>query len=177
MRGKNAGDQASLEQAREEFVSQWGALGKAWGINPTMAQIHALLMVSVEPLSTDQIMEKLQISRGNAHGNLRDLVGWGLIRSVIRPGERKELFAAEKDVWKMFCVVARERRRREIEPGLDLLRRCAERTKGLKGVEAVAFHKQIQALRDFAEVADRAMEKLSRSEQNAVIPWALKFFK
>ena len=177
MSTKNTADQAALEQARQEFVSQWGALGKAWGINPTMAQIHALLMVSVEPLSTDRIMEKLQISRGNAHGNLRDLVGWGLIRSVIRPGERKELFAAEKDVWKMFCVVARERRRREIEPGLDLLKRCEERTKGLKGAEAVAFHKQIQALRDFAEVADKAMERLSRSERSAVLPWAIKFFK
>lgn len=167
----------TLDQVRAEFVSQWGALGKAWGINPTMAQIHALLMTSPEPLSTDQVMEKLRISRGNAHGNLRELAGWGLIRSVIRPGERKELFAAEKDVWKMFCVVARERRRREIEPGLELLRRCAERTKGLKGGEAAAFHRQVEALRDFAEVADRAMEKLSRSERNAVIPWALKLFK
>jgi DNA-binding transcriptional regulator GbsR (MarR family) len=170
-------DMGELEKVREEFVSQWGALGKAWGINPTMAQIHALLMTSPEPLSTDQVMEKLRISRGNAHGNLRDLVGWGLIRSVIRPGERKELFAAEKDVWRMFCVVARERRRREIEPGVDLLRRCEEQTKGLKGAEAVAFQKQIRALRDFAEVADKALERLSKSEQSAVIPWVLKFFK
>ncbi len=166
-----------LGKVREQFVSQWGALGKAWGINPTMAQIHALLMTSPEPLSTDQVMEKLRISRGNAHGNLRDLVGWGLIHSVIRPGERKELFEAEKDVWKMFCLVARERRRREIEPGLDLLRRCEERSKSMKGAEATAFHRQIRALRDFAEVADKAMDRLSRSEKSAVFPWALKFFK
>ena len=170
-------DRAELEAAREEFVSQWGALGKAWGINPTMAQIHALLMTSSEPLSTDQVMEKLRISRGNAHGNLRDLIGWGLIHSVIRPGERKELFEAEKDVWKMFCLVARERRRREIEPGLNLLRRCGERTRSLKGAEATAFHRQIRALREFAEVADKAMDRLSRSEKSAMLPWALKLFK
>ncbi len=167
----------ALEKVRQEFVAQWGSLGKAWGINPTMAQIHALLMTSLEPLSTDQVMEKLRISRGNAHGNLRDLAGWGLIRSVIRPGERKELFAAEKDVWRMFCVVTRERRRREIEPGLELLKRCAEQTRGLKGAEAVAFHGQIQALRDFVEIADKAMDRLSRSERSAILPWALKFFK
>ena len=166
-----------LEQVRQEFVSQWGVRGKAWGINPTMAQIHALMMISPEPMSTDQVMEKLRISRGNAHANLRDLVGWGLVRSVIRPGERKELFAAEKDVWKMFCVVARERRRREIEPGLDLLRRCADQTKGLKGAEAAAFQQQIRALCEFAEVADRVMERLSKGEKSTVIPWALKFFK
>jgi DNA-binding transcriptional regulator GbsR (MarR family) len=170
-------DMEELEKVRGEFVSQWGALGRAWGINPTMAQIHAILMTSSEPLSTDQLMERLQISRGNAHGNLRDLVGWGLIHSVIRPGERKELFEAEKDVWRMFCMVARERRRREIEPGLELLRRCEERTKGLKGAEATAFHKQLKALRDFAEVADRTMDRLSRSEKSAALPWALKFFK
>lgn len=175
MSGKEDGD--LLGKVREEFIARWGTLGKAWGINPTMAQIHALLMVSPDPLSTDQVMEKLRISRGNAHSNLRDLVGWGLIRSVMRPGERKELFEAEKDTWKMFCVVVRERRRREIEPGLELLRRCAEHTKGLKGAEAVAFQRQIQSLRDFVEITDKVMERLSKSEQNAVIPWALKFFK
>src|SRR6266853_3826119 len=106
----------ALREARDEFVSQWGVIGSAWGINRTMAQIHALLITSLSALSTDDIMEDLKISRGNAHSNLRDLVSWGLVRSVVRKGERKEFFEAEKDVWKMFCIIIRERRRREMRP-------------------------------------------------------------
>src|SRR5437667_10630453 len=90
---------AALREAGDEVVSQWGAIGSAWGINRTMAQIHALLITAPAALSTDEIMAELKISRGNAHSNLRDLVSWGLVRSVVRKGERKEFFEAEKDVW------------------------------------------------------------------------------
>src|SRR5256885_14687249 len=137
---------AALHRARDEFVTQWGAIGSAWGINRTMAQIHALLITTPRPLSTDEIMEDLKISRGNAHGNLRDLVGWGLVRSVVRKGERKEYFEAEKNVWKMFCIIIRERRRRELRPALAILKECRARTKDLRGAEAAAFNKQIHAL-------------------------------
>jgi DNA-binding transcriptional regulator GbsR (MarR family) len=113
---------ARLAAARDEFVTQWGAIGSAWGINRTMAQIHALLIVTPGALTTDEVMEELKISRGNAHMNLRELVGWGLIRSVIRKGERKEYFEAEKDVWKMFCTIIRERKRREIRPAINVSR-------------------------------------------------------
>src|SRR3954471_12525137 len=135
-----------LREARDEFVSQWGVIGNAWGINRTMAQIHALLITAPAALSTDEIMEELKVSRGNAHKNLRDLVSWGLIRSVVRKGERKEYFEAEKNVWKMFCIILRERRRRELRPAQAALRECAARTTGLKGAEAVAFNEQIKAL-------------------------------
>jgi len=91
-----------FENAKEEYIAQWGALGTSWGISRTMAQVHALLMISPEPLSTDQCMEELQISRGNAHTNLKELVGWGLVKIVVKKGERKEFFEAEKDVWKVF---------------------------------------------------------------------------
>src|SRR6266404_8939708 len=163
---------AALRDARDEFVSQWGVIGSAWGINRTMAQIHALLITAPAPLSTDEVMAELKISRGNAHSNLRDLVSWGLVRSVVRKGERKEFFEAEKDVWKMFCIIIRERRRRELRPAMAVLHECAERTKKLKGAEAVAFNKQIKSLSDFLESADGVITKLSRSEQSAVIPWA-----
>jgi DNA-binding transcriptional regulator GbsR (MarR family) len=166
-----------LQQARDEFVSQWGAIGSAWGINRTMAQIHALLITALAPLSTDDVMAELKISRGNAHSNLRDLVSWGLVRSVVRKGERKEFFEAEKDVWRMFCIVIRERRRRELRPALGVLKDCSERTKGMKGADAVAFNKQLNALSDFLQLADRVITKLSQSEQNKMIPWALKFLK
>src|SRR3954453_6980171 len=114
MKEEATNDPVALREARDEFVSQWGAIGSAWGLNRTMPQIHALLITTPNPLSTDEIMEELKISRGNAHGNLRELVSWGLVRSVVRKGERKEFFEAEKDVWKMFCTVMRERRRREL---------------------------------------------------------------
>src|ERR1700677_5086109 len=170
-------DNEALGQARDEFVSQWGAIGSAWGINRTMAQIHALLMVTPRPLTTDEIMDDLKISRGNAHGNLRELVSWGLIRSVVRKGERKEYFEAEKDVWKMFCIVMRERRRRELRPAMTVLTDCAARTKGLKGAEAAAFNKQIKALGDFLDLTDNIITKVTRSEQSRIIPWAMKFLK
>jgi DNA-binding transcriptional regulator GbsR (MarR family) len=168
---------AALREARDEFVTQWGAMGSAWGINRTMAQIHALLITSEQPLSTDEIMEELKISRGNAHGNLRDLVSWGLVRSVVRKGERKEFFEAEKVVWKMFCIVIRERRRRELRPAMEVLQRCAERTKGLRGAEASAFSSQIKELSDFLALADNVITKISNSEQSKIVPWALKFLR
>lgn len=152
-------------------------MGSAWGINRTMAQIHALLMTAPNPLSTDEIMAELKISRGNAHGNLRDLVSWGLIRSIVRKGERKEYFEAEKDVWKMFCIIVRERRRRELRPAMSVLQDCAKRTKDLKGPEATAFNKQIKALQDFLELADNITTKVTKSEQSSVVPWALKLLQ
>jgi DNA-binding transcriptional regulator GbsR (MarR family) len=166
-----------LREARDEFVSQWGVIGNAWGINRTMAQIHALLITAPDPLSTDEIMEELKISRGNAHSNLRDLVSWGLVRSVVRKGERKEFFEAERNVWKMFCIIIRERRRRELRPALAILKECSERTKRLRGAEAAAFNKQIKALSEFLELADGVITKVSQSEQSKMVPWALKFLK
>jgi len=172
-----AAEAAKLGAARDEFVTQWGAMGSAWGINRTMAQIHALLLVSNRPLSTDEIMQDLRISRGNANMNLRDLAGWGLIRSVIRKGERKEYFEAEKDVWKMFCIIVRERKRREIRPAINVLKDCIDRADDLKSPEAVAFTRQTKALCEFMEMADGVLSKVVRSEESAIVPWALKFLK
>jgi DNA-binding transcriptional regulator GbsR (MarR family) len=168
---------ARLEAARDEFVTQWGVMGSSWGINRTMAQIHALLMITPRALTTDEVMEELKISRGNAHMNLRELVGWGLVRSVIRKGERKEYFEAEKDVWKMFCIITRERKRREIRPAINVLKDCIDRADDLKSPEAVAFTKQTKALCEFMEMADGVLSKVVRSEQSTIVPWALKFLK
>jgi DNA-binding transcriptional regulator GbsR (MarR family) len=163
-----------LNAARDEFISQWGAMGGAWGINRTMAQVHALLITSARALTTDDVMAELKISRGNAHQNLRELVGWGLVRSVLRKGERKEYFEAEKEVWRMFCTIARERKRREIEPALRALRTCEEQTRGLKGDKAVAFNRQIRALSDFLAQMESIMDRMSKSEQSTMMPLLLK---
>jgi DNA-binding transcriptional regulator GbsR (MarR family) len=167
----------ALIEAREEFVSQWGAIGSAWGINRTMAQIHALLLTAPEPLGTDEIMRDLQISRGNANTNLRDLVGWGLIRTVLRKGERREFFEAEKDVWKMFCIIARERKRREIHPAIEVLQRCAGRTAGRQDAATKGFHRQMQELCEFLQLGERALEAVASSEQSRAVRFLSKLVR
>jgi HTH-type transcriptional regulator, glycine betaine synthesis regulator len=114
----------ALIECRNLLVRRWGEMGGYWGINRTMAEIHALLFVSGEPLCTDDIMAQLHISRGNASMNLRGLVDWGLIQRQHRLGDRKEYFQADTDVWHMFETIMRERRRREVEPIIDSIERC-----------------------------------------------------
>ncbi|MCB9915301.1 MAG: transcriptional regulator [Planctomycetes bacterium] len=167
----------ALEAAREEFLAQWGALGSAWGVNRTMSRIHALLMVSREPLTTDDVMAELDVSRGNAHKNLKELVSWGLVRPAVRKGERKDYYEAEKDAWKVVRLIARQRRSKEVEPAVAVLADCLERTKGLRDAESVAFRKQLGELHEFATLADSALEKLGREELGKVLPWLLRFLK
>lgn len=165
---------SELTQIKDDFVTQWGALGSQWGINRTMAMIHALLLVSPKPLTTDQIMTELSVSRGNANTNLRDLVSWGLIRQVILKGERKDHYEAEKDTWKIFCTVARERKRRETEPASQVLKDCITRSKDLESVEAQELHKQLTSLNDFVILANSIMEKIASKEQSTLLPKILK---
>src|SRR5688500_17675263 len=103
-----------LAEAKSQFIQAWGTLGSKWGINRTMAQLHALLIVSPDPLSAEELMEALNISRGNANMNIRDLMDWGLVEKIHKPGDRKEYFSAEKDIWKVTKQVARERKKREL---------------------------------------------------------------
>ncbi len=125
------------EQSRLLFIRRWGEMGANWGISRTMAEIHALLFVSAEPLCTDDVMDRLQVSRGNASMNLRQLVNWDLIYRVHRPGDRKEYFSCETNVWQMFEAITRERRRREVEPIIETIKRCkamvADESKGRRG--------------------------------------------
>jgi len=163
-----------LNDAREKFIALWGAMGTAWGINKTMAQIHALLMVAPEPLNTDDVMEQLGVSRGHANTNLRELVNWGLVRTVFQKGDRKDYFESEKDVWKMFCCIARERKRREIDPVVSALGDCAAQTAKLKGAEAAAFNSMVGELQDFTGLVAGVLERIGRSDQSAVMPAMMK---
>ena len=165
---------SEIEKVKDDFVAQWGALGSQWGINRTMAMIHALLLVSPVPLNTDQIMKSLAVSRGNANTNLRDLVGWGLIRQVVVKGERKDHYEAEKDVWKIFCTVARERKRRETEPASKVLEDCIQRSKAIKTAEGKELSKQLTALNEFVTLANTMMEKIASKEQSALLPKLVK---
>lgn len=170
-------DDELLVRVREEFVAQWGALGSHWGINRSMAQVHALLMIAPEPLGTDEVMEQLRISRGNAHANLKELVAWGLVRVVVRKGERREFFEAEKDVWKIFTIVARERKRREIEPALEVLARCVEECSGIRSTEGQALLKQLEELREFVSFASKVADRVAALRHPMAAKLAAKLFE
>src|SRR6516162_8478444 len=115
-----------LENVEDQFVELWNNMAGLWGISPTMARIHGLLYISGAALSMDDIMARLAISRGNVSMNLSKLVEWGLVRRVHRRGDRKEYYESLSDVWEMFTLVANQRKRREIDPILNTLRRCKE---------------------------------------------------
>jgi DNA-binding transcriptional regulator GbsR (MarR family) len=110
----------------DQFVALWGEMASTWGINRTMAKIHALLYCAERPLNTDQIMERLDVSRGNANMNLRSLVEWELVSKTHRSGSRKDYYQAEKDVWQITARIIEERQRREVHPVRSQLEECAE---------------------------------------------------
>lgn len=139
-----------------------------------MAQIHALLMTAPEPLTTDEVMADLQISRGNAHTNLKELVAWGLLRVVVKKGERRDFFEAEKDVWQIFTIVARERKRREIEPALAVLNKCAEESREITTPEGRVFYEQMRQLEDFVGFASKMSDRVSAMKYGFAVQMAAK---
>jgi DNA-binding transcriptional regulator GbsR (MarR family) len=118
----------ALREAQDRFIAVWGQMAGAWGISRTMAEVHALLYVTGEALNTDDVMERLQISRGNASMSLRALVDWHIISKVTRRGDRKEYFEAEQDVWTLFRAIVRERLNREVDPLLANLHEIRDMT-------------------------------------------------
>ena len=155
-----------LEEAREKFVLSWGSLGTSWGINRTMAQIHALLLVSKKPVSAEDVMATLQISRGNANMNLRALIYWGLVRREVIAGERKEFFVAEKDIWEIARKVTAERKKRELEPVLRVLDEVSKVSGPKDDEEVEEFREMIARLNDFVGKIDSVTEKMTKSDRN-----------
>jgi DNA-binding transcriptional regulator GbsR (MarR family) len=115
-----------LADVEDRFVDLWRTMSSLWGVSPTMAQIHGLLYLTGQALSMDDIMARLGISRGNVSMNLTKLVEWGLVRRVHRRGDRRDYYESLSDVWEMFTLVAARRKRREVDPILNTLRRCRE---------------------------------------------------
>ncbi len=116
-----AGQSDPVTIAQDRFIAAWGQMGSAWGISRTMGEAFALLYITGEGMNTDEVMERLRISRGNASMSLRALQDWGIVTRVHKRGDRKEYFEAESDVWAMFKTIARERKRRELDPVLASL--------------------------------------------------------
>jgi DNA-binding transcriptional regulator GbsR (MarR family) len=140
-----------LSEAKEKYIQTWGTFATNWGINRTMAQVHALLLTCTEPISTDEVMEHLQISRGNANTNLRALMDWGIVKKELVKGERKEFFVADKDVWYLFKQITKERRKREIEPIIKFL----EDLKEIEDKESDEAKEFIQLMEDFSNVTNK----------------------
>lgn len=140
-----------LEEAKEKYIQTWGTFATNWGINRTMAQVHALLLASGKPLSTDDVMEQLEISRGNANMNLRALIDWGIVKKELVKGDRKEYFIAEKDVWYLFKQITKERRKREIEPVISFL----EELKNIEDNDSEEAKEFIKLMQDFSSVTGK----------------------
>jgi DNA-binding transcriptional regulator GbsR (MarR family) len=164
------------KEAKEELIQAWGNLGSSWGLNKTMAQIHALLMISPKPLSTEEIMEDLSISRGNANMNIRALLDWGIVYRILVPGERKEYFKAEKDVWSLARQVVKERRKRELEPILKALKTVGE-VENDGTDETKEMKRMVKDLKSFADRSGQVLDAFGKSDENWFWSSVLKLFK
>lgn len=151
-------------EGKEKFIQAWGALGSSWGISRTMAQIHAYLLVANEAKSAEEVMEDLQISRGNANMNIRALIDWQLVYKELKPGERKEFFVAEKDMAKVVKSIVIQRKKRELEPMLRLL----DDLTGVQGdsPEAQELRTVVKDLKLFSHKADSALDALIKADSN-----------
>ncbi len=150
------------KEALDQFILLWGEMASAWGINRTMAQIHALLYAESDPLDTDTIMEQLDISRGNANMNLRNLMQWQLIHKVHFKGNRKDYFAAEKDVWNIVATIIRERQQREVAPIRQNLNECLDLFEDRESLseEELVFRERIENFTEFLEMFERFTKAL-----------------
>ncbi len=166
-----------LAAAKQKFIEAWGKLGSEWGINRTMAQVHALLLVSPEALTTEEIMEELSISRGNANMTLRDLIGWGLVEKQHRAGERKEYFFADKNTWNIARQVAKERRKRELDPVLKILDELSK-VKGDENDPAYkTFNRSVKDIKKLAKNVDKTLDTMIKADESWFWGSIFKIFK
>lgn len=165
-----------LTEAKEKFLTAWGVLGSNWGINRTMAMIHARLLISEKPMSAEDLMSDLQISRGNTNMNVRELIKWGLAEKVIKPGERKDFFQAEKEIWKIAQRVAEQRRKRELEPVLRILKEVKS-VQGRSTEELKSFTKVVKEIDSFSRKADKILSRVAKAEESWYMNTLMKLLK
>jgi DNA-binding transcriptional regulator GbsR (MarR family) len=159
-----------IKPVQRQFILHWGEMGVRWGINRTMAQIHALLYLSPEPLDADAICEALDVARSNVSTSLRELQNWGIVKVVHVMGDRRDHFTSLTDVWEMFRRVLDERKRREIDPTIELLRRCADEAEKAKDSHT---QERLGVMRDFFETMAGWYDEIGRLPTPAV----MKFIK
>lgn len=169
-------ENTALRAAQDQFILEWGRMSSSWGINRTMAQIHALLFVSGEPLSVDEIMDRLRISRGNASMSLRDLMDWGIVRRFRKPGERKDAYSSESDPWQMFARVVRERKRRELDPTAGAIRECiAMLPETSLEEDTQVFRDRLEGLLEIFDIVDLVYRQVFSTDK--VLVETMKAFK
>ena len=166
-----------LAEAKLKFIEAWGKLGSEWGINRTMAQVHALLMISPDALTTEEVMTELSISRGNANMTLRDLIDWGLVEKQHKTGERKEFFYAEKDVWTIARRVAEERKKRELTPIIKILDQFAGVNGDAKDPAYKTFKTTVTDINKLANNVNKTLDTMLKAEENWFFGSILKVFK
>ena len=159
-----------LQNGKDKFIQSWGTLGSNWGINRTMAQIHALLLIAPEPLSAMEIKDKLNISMGNTNMNIRALIDWGLVYKKLKSGERKEFFEAEKDMWEVVKKIVIQRKKKELEPVLKVLDEISA-VEGKCG-DSDEFCKVIKDIKLFSNKADSILDTLIKADSN----WFMRSF-
>jgi DNA-binding transcriptional regulator GbsR (MarR family) len=167
----------TLEEGKEQFIQTWGTLGTNWGINRTMAQIHALLLVSPEALSTEEVMEKLSISRGNTNMNTRELIAWGLVRKELKTGDRKEYFSAQKDIFEAVQCIIRERKKRELDPVRKAIDTLNQNITGDKSSEDYKMYMHVVGeMQELTGVADRVLSFFAKTDKSWFFKKFLKIF-
>src|SRR5580704_4335030 len=158
---------ATLTPVQQKFVLHWGEMGTRWGINRTVAQIHALLYISPKPLHAEEIVEALGVARSNVSNSLRELQGWRIVKMVQVMGDKRDHFESMKDVWDMFRVVLDERKRREIDPTLALLEDCIQEAGKDKGADKHTVER-LRALQDFFQKTTRWYTQISKLPSGAL---------
>lgn len=148
-----------LSPIEQKFVLHWGEMGTRWGINRTVAQVHALLFLSPKPLHAEEIANTLAVARSNVSNSLRELQGWGVIRVAHILGDRRDHFESVKEVWEIFRIIAEERKRREIDPTLRVLQECVGELKKA-GAGSVYTRERLEEMLDFLTTTSGLFDEL-----------------
>ncbi|HUR47483.1 MAG TPA: MarR family transcriptional regulator [Candidatus Saccharimonadales bacterium] len=157
-----------LSSIQQKFILHWGEMGLKWGINRTVAQIHALLYLSPAPLTAEAICEALGVARSNVSNSLRELQNWGIIKVVHIMGDRRDHFESMKDVWEMFRIVLAERKKREVDPTIEMLRNSVEELKKENGKDAYTMERLAQ-MKEFFETMGAWYNQVNQLSTPAVV--------
>jgi DNA-binding transcriptional regulator GbsR (MarR family) len=159
---------ASLAPVVKKFILHWGEMGARWGINRTVAQVHALLYLSERPLHAEEITNALGVARSNVSTSLKELQGWGIVRVVHVMGDRRDHFESLVDVWEMFRIILDERKRREVDPTLGLLEECLAEAKRDKSASP-EVETRLEAMLEFFRTMSSWYTQIRRLPQGAMI--------
>jgi DNA-binding transcriptional regulator GbsR (MarR family) len=158
----------TLSPIAQKFILHWGEMGTRWGINRTVAQIHALLFLAERPLHAEEICDRLGLARSNVSTSLRELQNWGIVKTVHVMGDRRDHFESVQDVWELFRIIAAERKRREMDPTLRVLRECVAEAEKRGQADAVTVAR-LREMTEFFELASSAYVHLSQLPPKAVM--------